>query len=56
MLWPSDFEHENDSPCPLFLTLWGDKQTIDGQGKTDAPDRNRQMKQHIKIMAVVDDT
>ena len=41
MLCPSDFEHGNDSPCPLFLTLSGDKQTIDGQGKTDAPDPSR---------------
>ena len=38
MLCPSDFEPDNDAPCPLFLTLSGDKQTIGDQAKTDAPD------------------
>lgn len=41
MLYPSDFEHDNDSPCPLSLTHSGDKQTIGGLGKSDAPDPER---------------
>ena len=49
MLCPSDFEHDNDLSCPLFLTPSGDKQTIGGQGKPDAFDPNRTWGQRLGV-------